>query len=574
MPERAPIRLPLRPASAVLAAALAAAVLLLSGPAPAQAGVTFQGCIRDTSASLSCATSAPGLTGAAGLALSPDGSSLYTASLDDSTVDVFSRDPGSGAPAFSSCWQTSNTGYPAECGASRTPGLTLATSVVTSPDGRSVYAVGGVGNAVVAFSRNTTTGALTPIGCVSDPAPSMGETPACAAHMPGLAGANSVAISADGESVYVAGAVSSALAVLGRDTTTGALTPGGCVRDTAVTTPCAASAAGLLGPLGVAVAPDGRSVYVAARDSSSVAVFDRAAGAGHALTARGCVSQTGVAAGAGCTQHALSLRRATKLAVSGDSRTVTVAGDLGQLSVFARNLSSGDLSFAGCIHGDNLSESGDGCALAPGTGGAGTLTISPDGANVYVGGRGIDVLLDYARDSATGILTFVHCVRDSAAPAGTGCSQVAEGLRGAGDLAVSPDGAFLYAASQGQFTGIGALLTFRRALDGIRPHLAPHLPPILVVPPSGKAGLAITCPGGATKFCDADVTVQRAGAASAKALARARVRRITGKGGRTTVRLRLSKAARRRSHVSVRLVRHNPNGTATTVKRRVRLRLR
>jgi DNA-binding beta-propeller fold protein YncE len=71
-----------------------------------------------------------------------------------------------------------------------------------------------------------------------------------------------VAISPDGESVYVAAANSNAVARLNRNTTTGAITQpagaAGCVSETGAG-PCA-DGRGLAGPNGVAVSPDGLSV--------------------------------------------------------------------------------------------------------------------------------------------------------------------------------------------------------------------------------------------------------------------------------------------------------------------------
>src|ERR671923_249731 len=105
--------------------------------------------------------------------------------------------------------------------------LTGPTSVAVSPDGKSVYVASYVDNAVARLNRNTTTGAITQpagsAGCVSETG-----TGSCAdGHA--LSGANGVAVSADGKSVYVASYVSDAVARLDRDTTSGAIThpPGG-----------------------------------------------------------------------------------------------------------------------------------------------------------------------------------------------------------------------------------------------------------------------------------------------------------------------------------------------------------
>ena len=98
------------------------------------------------------------------------------------------------------------------------------------------------------FNRNTTTGAITQpagtAGCVSE----TGAGPCADGH--GLDGPNSVAVSPDGKSVYVASSGSDAVARFNRNTTTGAITQpagtAGCVSETGAG-PCA-DGHGLDGP--------------------------------------------------------------------------------------------------------------------------------------------------------------------------------------------------------------------------------------------------------------------------------------------------------------------------------------
>src|SRR5438874_511 len=88
-----------------------------------------------------------------------------------------------------------------------------------------------------------------------------------------LSGPTAVAVSADGESAYVASASSSAVAVFDRDTTTGALTQkagaAGCIVDgpsTDVAT-CDNTGRALANPSSVAVSADGESAYVTAANT-------------------------------------------------------------------------------------------------------------------------------------------------------------------------------------------------------------------------------------------------------------------------------------------------------------------
>jgi DNA-binding beta-propeller fold protein YncE len=150
--------------------------------------------------------------------------------------------------------------------------------VAVSRDGKSVYVIAGVGGegAIARLNRNTTTGALTQpagtAGCISE----TGAGPC--ANGRGLDGAQSVAVSADRKSVYVASSFSNAVARLNRNTTTGAITQpagtAGCISETGAG-PCA-NGRGLDGTWDVAVSPNGKSVYVASLFSDAVARFNRA----------------------------------------------------------------------------------------------------------------------------------------------------------------------------------------------------------------------------------------------------------------------------------------------------------
>ena len=85
-------------------------------------------------------------------------------------------------------------------------GLRYPDSVAVSADGKSVYAASDLSRAVVRFNRNTTTGAITQpagtAGCISE----TGAGPCADGH--GLNQPLSVAVSADGKSVYVGLALS------------------------------------------------------------------------------------------------------------------------------------------------------------------------------------------------------------------------------------------------------------------------------------------------------------------------------------------------------------------------------
>ncbi len=97
-----------------------------------------------------------------------------------------------------------------------------------------------------------------------------------------------------------------------------------------------------------------------------------------------------------------------------------------------------------------VDEERHGVAAVDGLLGARGVAISPDGLNVYAVGVVGDSLAAFARNSATGALTFLEAHRD-------GVNGV-DGLDGPLQLAVSPDGAFVYVVSGND----DAIAVFRR----------------------------------------------------------------------------------------------------------------
>jgi DNA-binding beta-propeller fold protein YncE len=217
-----------------------------------------------------------GIHNPSGVAVSPNGKNVYVAASAGG-VGRLNRNTTTGAltqPAGTAgC--ISQPGYEAEpCADGHA--LEIPYGVAVSPDGKSVYVASGYSNAVARLVRNPTTGAITQpagtAGCISE----TGAGPC--ANGRGLDGAQSVAVSADRKSVYVASSFSNAVARLNRNTTTGAITQpagtAGCISETGAG-PCA-NGRGLDGTWDVAVSPNGKSVYVASLFSDAVARFNRA----------------------------------------------------------------------------------------------------------------------------------------------------------------------------------------------------------------------------------------------------------------------------------------------------------
>jgi DNA-binding beta-propeller fold protein YncE len=319
------------------------------------------------------------LSGALSVTVSPDGKSVYVASLLSDAVAVLDRGADgtlTQKPGTAGC--ISETGTAGLCVAGRA--LDGAASVTVSPDGKSAYVASAPGGLAVLDRAGDGTLTQKPgtAGCISDD----GNGGVCVGGA-GLSGAVSgVTVSPDGRSAYVASAPGG-LAVLDR-APDGTLTqkPGtaGCISDTGAG-PCADGTA-LNGARSVTVSPDGRSAYVAAFDSDAVAVLDRAADG--TLTQKpgtaGCISDTG----AGPCADGTALNGAFSVTVSPDGRSAYVASSLSDAVAVLDRAADGTLTqrplTAGCI-----SDTGSGGACVDGSAldAAFSVTVSPDGRSAY-----------------------------------------------------------------------------------------------------------------------------------------------------------------------------------------------
>jgi 6-phosphogluconolactonase (cycloisomerase 2 family) len=182
-----------------------------------------------------------------------------------------------------------------------------------------------------------------------------------------------------------------------------------------------AGVAGLTAAFSVAVSTDGKHVYVGGQNDAALAVFARDAATG-ALT---FVEQQ--VNGVGGVNGIASIVAVT---VSPDGAHVYTASLDASVAVFARNATSGTLTF--------VESKGDGVGGVDGLAFARDVIVAPNGTHVYVAGLGDDAIAIFARDPSTGVLTFIDTVND-------GVSGV-DGLDGVIALAFGPGGAQLYAA--------------------------------------------------------------------------------------------------------------------------------
>jgi DNA-binding beta-propeller fold protein YncE len=336
---------------------------------------------------------------AGALAFAPDDQTLYVASSyadygggrDDeiSRFEVFDRDVRTGAlrrvQERGRCF-TSPRRYsfePTLKGCQSARGLNLPLSVAVSPEGRYVY-VGSVGG-ISAFRR-------TSIGGLEQLAGSVGclladkDAPGCSPRPHGVSiGPLSLAMSPDGRQVYAL--LPSMLLAYARDVRTGSLTkiPGerGCLSRTP-RDGCRVVRELSSEKLGSAmtISPDGRNVYVG--NGSVIMTFTRSS-SGSLDTPPTSTSLPG-----GYTSD---------IAVSPDGRSVYALSD-GTLRAFVREPGTGRLSPLQCLSGETRAR----CLqprVFPNARGA---AITPDGRHAYVrgyrdSGSGTDVIAAFIRNT-------------------------------------------------------------------------------------------------------------------------------------------------------------------------------
>jgi DNA-binding beta-propeller fold protein YncE len=448
-------------------------------------------CVESTtSTSTECQIKDPGLSGTDDVVVSPNGKNVYVVSSSDGAIAEFTRN-ANGSLTELGCIAES-IGTNSTCPNKSATGLAQPQAIAISPDGKNVYVAAEdsreIGD-IAEFAVNPD-GSLTQLGsghdCIAE---NTGQTDSeksdCSDQSGhGMVFPDALAVSPDGNNVYVGDDAGEAVAELARASDGSLSQTGGaadCIRDARTSSTgadCTSTAGGLSFVTGVAVSPHGDNVYTSGvlNDSTgSIAEFTRNTATG-LLTSVGCLGN-----GDGNCTGVTGVVGITGLAVSPDGNNVYTASEeeLGPIAEFSRSGTNGVLmqlpSPNNCIQeqGSTFKCGTQGIGIADGF----RLAVSSDGADVYAVAPGAGCgnasacsdIAEFARN-AGGSLTQLSspngCIQDSNVT-GSECpgNENGTGLGGPG-LAISPDNANVYV------TGDTAVAEFARAIPTLTVSLA------------------------------------------------------------------------------------------------------
>lgn len=318
-------------------------------------------CITSGSTGLTgCNTEkALGLERAIGVAISPDGRNVYVAAgatNGEGAIVAFARNINEeGAltqlPGEEGCISTSN----AKC--AKGVAIDGPEDLVTSPDGRNVYANSSQNNSVLEFRREST-GTLaqlaSPNACVMN-APAEAQC----TQVKGLEKALGVTISPQGENVYASSAFEDDEAVFTRNAETGVLTslppPYECLGKAPYTKCETTGIKGIAGARRVTVSPDGMNLYVAGQNDHSIVELARAVAPTVSSVAPGSGSESGdtivTITGAGFVEGAIvdfGGRSASSVTVNSSSSITAISpGGSGTVDVTVTTYAGSSTTTAG-----------------------------------------------------------------------------------------------------------------------------------------------------------------------------------------------------------------------------------
>lgn len=445
----------------VLSVAVSAAIPARAGasvPSGSLSQLPTSNCVSEEEAggTFACTTLVPsGLSSTYEVQVSPENNSAYSVAIKGALVE-YSRNQATGALAVIGCVTSETTVCATKEETKEVAAMLHPAALAISPDGKSVYVVTQGNNNLVEFNRNTETGLLSEIGCISHE-----STGTCATT--GAKGLNlpyGIAVSPNGESVYVASYGDEAVAEFSRNTSTGELTqlasPNNCISSTSASGCGITNAIGLEHAIGVVVSPEDNDVYVAAggeEGDGAIVSFKRESG-GELVQLGGseaCISTSN----AECLPGE-AIDGPEDLVVSPEGKNVYANSYKDNAVIeLTRNVSTGgltqDRSPNACVTTEAIAGQTAGCSSAIGIEGALGVAISPEGNNVYVSGSFADGEAAFVRESTEGELKQLgspyECVTSKPSGCGSGSNELV-GLGEARRVTVSPDGTNVYLAGQ------------------------------------------------------------------------------------------------------------------------------
>jgi 6-phosphogluconolactonase (cycloisomerase 2 family) len=363
----------------------------------------------DTTSSTSVDGNLFPMTSPYGVAISPDGKNVYVVGYTSDTLQVFSRDPLTGQLGANPIQEFQDHTQ-----------LDGAIRVYVSSDGKNVYVTAANAGQILAYARNQSSGLLTLLDRVADCTPG----PGCFTTQ--LAGSYGVAISPDGQFLYVSSINDNAITIFKRDTDGGLRGP---INPLYVGT---FTHAGLAGVYDLALSSDGVYLYAASYNNNpdTIVVLKRNAIDG-TLSYVDTIDAGEVATLGGVFRLALCPDGAQLYSASFESNAI---------NVFQRNPANGKLTYTATYTDtgkDAIGQTIDG--LLTGT----VVACSPDGKTIYASGYSDAAVAAFERDPASGKLTFIQAVKRNPAYPAAGTPPLA----GARDIAVGPEGRTIHVSA-------------------------------------------------------------------------------------------------------------------------------
>ena len=357
--------------------------------------------------------------------VSADGSLLFTASTGDDALGVWRVSTDTGSLTQSALYKNGENGI---------DGLNGVRDLVLSPDGSLLFVTASGDNALSVWQVNAVAGTLTQSALYQN-----GRN-----GIDGLRSAYSLALSPDGRLLFVTAFTNDALSVWRVNAVAGTLTQRALYREGTD------DIGGLDSVTAVALSPDGRLLFTGS-DSDFLSVWQVNAADGTLV--QNALYESGVG-GAG-------LDNISAIVPSPDGRLLFVAASLNDsLAIWQVNAEAGTLLQRALYLNGILNT--DGSSVIDGLDSARDIALTQDGSLLYVTGRDSNALSLWQvnAEDATIEQTALYKDDDGAEGLPEGVTDEFDGLGGAHDLTLSPDGSLLYVTASQDRT----LSVFRTAL--------------------------------------------------------------------------------------------------------------